>query len=104
MTLSPAFYASVVITALATWSISTTVAVAKVFEPVRVIVKRRSKYLGEGISCQRCISHWIAFSLVDLYRPRVVWSNVAILDYFITAMVIVAISDLIARCMNYIKR
>jgi hypothetical protein len=95
---------ALLVISLAVWSTSTTIAVARIFEPVRNFVKRRNDYLGEGVSCQRCISHWIAFAYVGVFLPRLLNSGFLFVDFFVSAMAVVGISDMIARTMSRLQR
>ncbi len=72
---------------LATASVAFTVSEATVFAGVRTWVGKRNQALGKLLSCGYCVSHWVAFALVAVYRPRLlrVWWP---LDYFLTALVI----------------
>lgn len=40
-----------------------------VFAGVRAAVAKRSAFLGEGISCHYCVSHWMAFVSVAVLGP-----------------------------------
>lgn len=67
--------------------ISFNITETKVFEPLRKKIRKVSSYLGDLVSCGYCFSHWVAFSLVVIYQPRLFecwW----LLDYFLTALVI----------------
>lgn len=86
--------------ALADWLIATTIARARVFRPLRTWVKVRSDYLGEGISCQYCISHWVGFFLAAIYRPRFVESPWPLLDTIISAFIVIGLGALIARTLG----
>jgi len=78
-------------------SISFTVTETKVFEPLREWLKKKSKFLGELISCGYCFGHWTAFALTAVLAtveknpggllgfPPGGWQ---IADYFLTALVI----------------
>ncbi len=88
------------------WAVSTTIARARVLRPLRLWVKRRSDYLGEGLSCQYCVSHWVAFLVTLLFQPRLlpaaVWPAsqpwlLPLADYFASAFAIIGLSALIAR-------
>lgn len=77
----------VVYLSLVTASISFTVTETKLFLPVREWIKKRNLFVEELLSCGYCFSHWIAFVLVAIYRPKLFdfwW----LLDYFLTALVI----------------
>lgn len=70
-----------------TASISFTVTETKLLLPLREWTKRRNAFLGELISCGYCFTHWIAFALVAIYRPKLfeAWLPQ---DYFLAALVI----------------
>ncbi len=78
---------------LVTASISFTVTETKLFLPFRDWVKERNSFLGELMSCGYCFGHWVAFSLVAIYRPKLfdAWLH---LDYFLTALIIAWLSGL----------
>lgn len=89
---------TLVLLAIADWLIATTISRARVLRPLRAAVKRRSDYLGEGISCQYCISHWVGFILAVIYQPRLVisWAGVVV-DVIVSAFIIIGLGALIAR-------
>jgi len=70
-----------------TASISFTVTETKVFEPLREWMKKRSRFLGNLLSCGYCLGHWIAFALVAVYKPKL-FESWWLPDYFLTALVI----------------
>ena len=72
---------------MVTSSISFTVTETKLFKPIREWVRGKSCFFGELISCGYCFGHWVSFSLVAIYQPRLffVWW---LIDYFITALVL----------------
>lgn len=84
----------------AVWLISTTIARARAFRPLRRAVKARSDYFGEGISCQYCISHWVGFVLCAVYQPRFLVSRWPAVDLAVSAFVVVAVGALIARTIG----
>ncbi|MGE5487600.1 MAG: hypothetical protein ACM3ZB_07250 [bacterium] len=96
-----------VVLSVTVWTISTTIARARVFRPIRALVKARSDFFGEGVSCQYCISHWVAFALTLVYRPELLpaahWPVpvapwlVQVVDYFISAFAVIGLAALIAR-------
>jgi hypothetical protein len=69
---------------------------SKIALPLREWATRTSKWLGKLLTCPFCTSHWLAFGLVAVYRPRLVHSDIYVLDLFMTALVIVAIASIIA--------
>jgi len=78
---------TVIYLSLACASVSFTVSETKLFLPLREWLNRKIPFLGKLFSCGYCFGHWVAFSLVAVYRPRLFdfWPP---LDYFLTALVI----------------
>jgi hypothetical protein len=54
--------------------------------------KGRIVRLGELVCRGYCLSEWIAFGLVAIYRPRL-FEAWWLLDYFLTALVIAWVAD-----------
>ncbi len=81
----------VVYLSFAVASIAFTVTETKLFKPFRDRVKRRNSFFGSLLLCGYCFGHWLAFILVAIYKPRLLytWSP---LDYFFTAIVIAWLS------------
>lgn len=78
---------------------SLTLTKAKVFGALRRWVARRSKWLGELIHCPYCASHWISLLLVVVYRPCLTAHRIAVLDYLVSMLVVVAAATLWSRCL-----
>ena len=68
-------------------SISFTVTESKLFRSFREWVKRKNTFLGELVSCGYCLSHWLAFAFIAIYKPRL-FKSWWLLDYFLTALVV----------------
>lgn len=89
-----------------TWVVSTTVSRARVLQPVREAIQRRSEYLGEGISCQYCISHWVGFGVVVVAQPHFLPFGATggfyayCLGLFLHTFAVVGASALIARTIG----
>lgn len=64
-------YVNAVIVALAVAAVSFTIAKTKVTAGLRTFVLRRSAYLGAGISCPYCVSHWITLAAVITFKNDV---------------------------------
>ncbi len=77
----------VIYLSLVTASISFTVTETKLFKPLREWVKRKKSIGGELLSCGYCFSHWVAFTFVAIYQPKL-FEAWWLLDYFLTALVI----------------
>lgn len=94
-----------VVLSIVVWSISTTLSRARVLRPLRNWIRRRNDFLGEGITCQYCVSHWVAFAVTLIHRPQVLppaeWPQTAwllpVLDYFTSAFAVIGLGALIAR-------
>jgi hypothetical protein len=69
-------------------SVSFTITETKLFLPFREFLRLRSEFLYNLFCCSYCIAHWLAFILVFIYQPRLLYFW-APLDYFLTAIVIV---------------
>lgn len=85
------------------WVVSTSLARARAFRPFRQWVRSKSAYVGEGVSCQFCISHWIAFVVVLLVRPTflTLGRSVGFYGYFLThSFALIGLAALIARTIG----
>jgi hypothetical protein len=78
--------------ALAVAAISMTTAKGAIFRPARLWIHDHNEWLGELVMCPYCLSHWLAFGAVAAYQPRLVHSGFALLDYALTAFVLVTIA------------
>jgi hypothetical protein len=76
---------------MVTASISFTATETKLFRPLRELVKGKSTFWGDFVSCGYCLGHWFAFVLVLIYRVKLfsVWTP---LDYFLTILVVAWLS------------
>ena len=72
----------------ATGSISFTISETALFRPFRESVASRGPWLGKLFSCGYCLGHWVALGLVAAYRPRIFFSQVAVLDYGLTVLLV----------------
>jgi len=99
-------FVTALVLAFAIAAVSLTITKTKVSKPFRLWVKSRNAWAGELFSCPYCLSHWITWVAVAVYRPRLLHSGVAILDYFVSAMAIVAavamLVGAIALAMSYV--
>lgn len=85
-------FLTVLYLSIATGAISMTVAKAKIFAPVRAFVTQHTAFIGGGLSCPYCVSHWVAFFFVCLYRPYLV-HGYFVVDFVVSMMVIVALAS-----------
>jgi hypothetical protein len=72
---------------VATASIAFTISETAVLAGFRSWTKNRSDMAGKLVSCGYCMSHWISFALVAIYRPRLV-NRWWLLDYLLTALIV----------------
>lgn len=79
---------------LAVSAASLTLSKAEIFLLVRGWLWDRSDWLGRLITCPYCTSFWVAFGVVLVYQPRIERSGVLLLDLFVSALMIVALSVL----------
>lgn len=81
-----------VVLALVVSGTSYTITMTDIFEPLRTFFARKSKWLGKLFSCFHCLSHWITFLLVALYRPQVIPGDFALLNLAVTAFFIIQLA------------
>lgn len=79
--------AEVALLSLVTASIAFTITVTSLFAGFRRWLQAKHAWLGKLVGCGYCLGHWIAFTLVAVYRPKLfeAWWP---LDFFLTALVI----------------
>lgn len=75
-------------------AVSFTIARTKVSEPLRTWVAKKNTWLGNLITCPYCVSHWLSFAAVGIYRPYLV-QQVQPFDFLVTAMAMVAVSCIV---------
>lgn len=89
---------------LATASITTTIAKAKVTAGFRRLLRRNAPWFGELFSCAYCLSHWVAFTLVCLYHLDLVRSSWALFDCVVTTFALVTTSALLVGVLSRLVR
>jgi hypothetical protein len=85
--------------ALAVATISLTISKGVIFRSTRDWIAKHSEWFGSLVRCPYCLAHWLAFGGVAIYRLRLVHSNVALVDYFVSAMVVIALATMIIGLM-----
>ncbi|MDR4498756.1 MAG: hypothetical protein MRK02_12680 [Candidatus Scalindua sp.] len=72
---------TVIYLSFVTASISFTLTETKIFKPMREWAKSKNALVEELVSCGYCFGHWVAFSFVAIYQPKLfeIWW---VLDYF----------------------
>lgn len=101
--------------ALVVWCVSTSVAKAKIFEPLHNfifpswlwyedydILKSNGSInwryaLRELISCQRCLAHYVAILALVLFPTRVLQFPLTFVEFVANWFLVVAVNDVIAR-------
>lgn len=86
---------SLVVLACSVSAVSLTITKAKVFEWLRNVMAKW-KYPGELFKCSYCMSHWVSFILVAVYRPVVIRSPFWILDLAVSAFMVVSMATMIS--------
>lgn len=76
-------------------ALSAIVTLAKISKPFRVWLSNRSSWIGELFSCSYCFSHWVALVVVLWYKPRIMASSVAFIDYFVTWLCLISFAAII---------
>ena len=79
---------------LASGAISYTISKTKLFRSLRWTIAEHNEFFGELINCPLCLSHWTSFVLTAIYFPRVLHSRFWIVDWFVTAMIVVALAQI----------
>lgn len=74
-----------------------TVSSTEITKGLRSAVVKRSLWLGKLITCPYCLSHWLAFGAVAVYRPYLVdlrsaWTPLVVLDFLVTALALLPVS------------
>ncbi len=80
-------------------AVSMTISTAKGFSGLRTWVKSKNEWIGEGLSCPYCTSHWVALILMLIYRPRPLDCGIYLIDFFTATMMMVALASITARAI-----
>jgi hypothetical protein len=91
------FIACVVI-ALTCSGIAMSFTQGSMFDPVRAWIMGQNKLLGDLFKCFFCLSHWLAFAAVAIYRPRPLQSMLLV-DLIVAAFTIVTLATLSSGLM-----
>lgn len=93
-TLAPALTECILI-ALASSSISMTITQTELFAPLRAWTAKKNAMLGHLFHCFYCMSHWVVFAGVLVYRPLLLQSGVVIIDGIMTAFITLTLATFI---------
>jgi hypothetical protein len=93
----------VLLLAAAIWLLSTTVSRAKIFFPLRYYCNNHCNpillWIGEAISCQYCLSHWIGAAIV--WWGRINFFNYPeLFTYCMTWAALVGVANVIGRTVG----
>ncbi len=77
-------------------AISMTISKSKLFVPPRKWIKNRSTFLGGGLACPYCTSHWVALVLMLIYFPRLLHCGIIAIDFCVETMMVVAMASVTA--------
>lgn len=76
-----------------------TIARTKISAPFRAWVTKRSTWFGSLVSCPYCLSHWLAFAAIAIYRPRPV-AKFLVIDWGVAWFLTVAVAALMAGVVS----
>lgn len=76
----------------------------KFFAPCREWLKVHNAFVAKTSSCGYCCGHWIAVTLVAIYRPRL-FDGYWVLDYLLTAITVAGLVSFqwLALCLLIAK-
>lgn len=94
----PALWTCLVI-AVASSSISITIAETELFVPWRACTGKVHYKLGYLFSCFYCLSHWVVCLGIAIYRPVVVSSGYLMVDWIVSAFFTITLSTFISGLM-----
>src|SRR5208337_1909386 len=81
-------------------AISMVITKGSILNGFHVWLGKRFTFMEKLLSCPWCFSHWVALVLVLIYRPIVVTAYLPV-DYFISIMVMVALSSITAKLIHW---
>jgi len=92
-------FITALVLAISIGAVAFTITRTKISEPFRKWVKLKNTWLGNLFGCPYCLSHWLAFGAVMIYRPTLVdlWLP---LDLLVTAMAMVAFAMFVAGLLS----
>jgi hypothetical protein len=85
--------------ALASASISMTITQTELFAGLRAWTAKKHALLGHLFHCFYCMSHWVVFVGMVIYRPDLLHSGMAIVDWLMTAFVTLTLTTFINGLM-----
>ncbi|WP_432699380.1 DUF1360 domain-containing protein [Kluyvera cryocrescens] len=85
--------------ALAASSISMTVTQTELFAAFREWTAKKNALMGHLFQCFYCLSHWVVFAGMAVYRPALLNSGFALIDWVMTAFITITLATLISGLM-----
>lgn len=82
--------------ALAASSISMTVTQTELFTAFREWTEKKNAMIGHLFKCFYCLSHWVVFGGMLVYRPALLHSGIALIDWVMTAFITITLTTLIS--------
>ena len=85
--------------AMAASSISMTVTQTELFAAFREWTAKKNALMGHLFHCFYCLSHWVVFGGMAVYRPALLNSGFALIDWVMTAFITITLTTLINGLM-----
>ncbi|WP_434637631.1 DUF1360 domain-containing protein [Klebsiella sp. I138] len=85
--------------ALAASSMSMTVTQTELFAAFRAWTVKKNAMAGHLFQCFYCLSHWVVFGGMLVYRPALLHSGIAFIDWMMTAFITITLTTLINGLM-----
>lgn len=84
-----------VVLSLAAASISFTITQTELFLPLRNVANKIGHMTGYLFHCFYCMSHWVVFAGVLIYRPILINSGSIVIDLLVTTFFIITVTTFI---------
>ncbi|AIR05253.1 hypothetical protein JT31_11735 [Cedecea neteri] len=81
--------------ALAAASISMTITQTELFAGLRRWTVKKNAMLGHLFQCFYCLSHWVVFAGMLIYRPYLLHSGMPVIDWIMTAFVTLTLTTFV---------
>lgn len=75
-------------------SISFTVTISGIFEPLREWIYSKSKFFGQLITCPWCFGHYPTFIIVFIFGIYIPLSNYSLINYLFTCFSIIGVTGI----------
>ncbi|MFW7222106.1 DUF1360 domain-containing protein [Citrobacter sp. BNK-42] len=86
---------SCIVLSFAAASISFSITQTELFVPVRNLANKIGHMTGYLFHCFYCMSHWVVFAGVLIYRPVIISSGFIVVDLLVTAFFTVTVTTFI---------